>query len=148
MSESANEKASVRISTDELEAYLQVPAPEGDTNYTIRELQEILDHNNVRYGVISSALTDIIGGKLYNQQILVAKGNAPIHGVDGYYEYMFNRRVDNKPQIREDGTVDYWSVNNIESVDAGKVIAVYHPPVQGKDGMGVRGNVVFAKRGK
>lgn len=148
MSESANIQASVRISGDEMEAYLQVPPPAEDTNYTVKDLQEILDRNNVRYGVISSALTDIIGGKLFDQQVLVAKGNAPIHGVDGYYEYMFNKRVDNKPQLREDGTVDYWSVNNIEAVDAGKVIAVYHPPILGKDGMGVRGNVVFAKRGK
>ena len=148
MSDFANIQGSIHISADEMEAYLQVPAPAGDTDYTIRDLQDILDHNNVRYGVISSALTDIIGGKLYDQPVLVAKGVTPIHGVDGYYEYMFNRIVDNKPQIKADGTVDYWSVNNIESVEAGKVIAIYHPPVQGKDGIGVRGNVVFAKRGK
>lgn len=148
MSESANNQGNIRISSDQMEAYLQIPAPAENVNYTIRDLQEILDRNNVRYGVISSALTDIIGGKLYDQQILVAKGNAPIDGVDGYYEYMFNKRVDNKPLIREDGTVDYWSVNNIEAVEAGKVIAIYHPPIQGKDGMGVLGNVVFAKRGK
>ena len=148
MSEFANIQGSIQISADEMEAFLQVPPPAEDTNYTIKDLQDILDHNNIRYGVISSALTDIIGGKLYDQPILVAKGMAPIHGVDGYYEYMFNKVIDNKPQIKADGTVDYWSVNNIESIEAGKVIAIYHPPVQGKDGIGVRGNVVFAKRGK
>lgn len=148
MSESVNIQATVRVSSDEMEAYLKVPTPPENTNYTIRELQEALDRNNVRYGVISSALTDIISGKLYDQEVLVARGTAPIHGVDGYYEYFFNKRVDNKPLIREDGTVDYWSVNSIEAVDAGKVIAEYHPPVQGTDGMGVRGKVIFAKRGK
>ena len=148
MSDLASVQGNIRISADEMEAYLQVPPPAEDTNYTIKDLQDILDHNNVCYGVISSALTDVIGGKLYDQPILVAKGNEPIHGVDGYYEYLFNKVIDNKPQIKADGTVDYWSVNNLETIEVGKVIAVYHPPVQGKDGMGVRGNVVLAKRGK
>ena len=149
MSDLANVQVSIRISADEMEAYLQVPPPtEEYTNYTIKDLQDILEKNNIRYGVISSALTDIIKGKMYNRPILVAKGMEPIHGIDGYYEYMFNKKIDNKPQVKADGTVDYWSVNNLETIEAGKVIAVYHPPVQGKDGMGVRGNVILAKRGK
>lgn len=148
MSDFANIQGTVKIDADEMEAYLQLAPPAENTNYTIKDLQNMLNNNNVRYGIINSALTDIIEGRLYNQAVLVAKGMEPVHGVDGYYEYMFNKLVDNKPQIKEDGTVDYWSVHNIESVEAGKIIAVYHPPVQGKDGIGVRGNVVYAKRGK
>lgn len=147
MSEAAKGQASVRVSADEMEAYLQVPMPERGKNYTIKDLLEILEHNNIRHGILHSALTDIIKKEYFEAPVLVAKGEAPVHGVDGYYEYFFSG-CDNKPQIKADGSVDYWSVNNIEIVEAGKVIAIYHPPIQGQDGMGVRGNVIFAKRGK
>ena len=55
MSDLASVQGNIRISADEMEAYLQVPPPAEDTNYTIKDLQDILDHNNVCYGVISSA---------------------------------------------------------------------------------------------
>ena len=54
-------------------------------------------------------------------------------------EYDFNRSFDNTPQIREDGTVDYWSMNLIETVITGQVIAIYKPAVQGQGGYTVRG---------
>ncbi len=148
MPESANIKAGVRISRNELEAYLSVPAPEVGTTYTVGDLQAILEGQGVKFGIIQSALSDIIRGQLYNRPVLVARGIAPVDGVDGYYEYKFDRRIDNKPKIKEDGSVDYMSVYSIESVTEGQVIAVYHPPLACKDGTGVRGNEVLAKRGK
>ena len=148
MPESVNQKPNVRISSDELEAFLQVPTPEDDKNYTIEDLKEILEQNGVHFGILETALQDMAESQLYNQPILVAKGIKPVDGVDGYYEYMFQPATDKKPQIKPNGSVDYWSVNNIQPVEAGQVIAIYHPPIQGKDGTGVKGNVIFAKRGK
>ena len=125
-----------------------MPTPEDDKNYTIEDLKEILEQNGVHFGILETALQDMAESQLYNQPILVAKGIKPVDGVDGYYEYMFQPATDKKPQIKPNGSVDYWSVNNIQPVEAGQVIAIYHPPIQGKDGTGVKGNVIFAKRGK
>ena len=148
MPEVSRPNAFVQTNNSEMEAYLQVPVPENDGDYTIGYLQTLLEQNGVRYGVISSALQRIIDGQIYNQPIMVASGNPAVDGIDGYYEYKFNHHRDSKPQVKADGSVDYWSVNSIQSVVAGDVIAIYHPPIQGSDGMNVRGNVVTAKRGK
>lgn len=43
-----------------------------------------------------------------------------------------------KPKIREDGTVDYWSMNLIEVVREGQEIAKYHPAVEAKAGVDVK----------
>lgn len=148
MPASARPNAFVQTTNNEMEAYLQVPVPENEDNYTIGYLQTLLEQNGIRYGISERALKRIVDGQIYNQPILVARGTPAVDGVDGYYEYKFNHRADNKPRVKEDGSVDYWSVNSIQPVSAGDVIAIYHPPVQGSDGMNVRGIAAFAKRGK
>lgn len=148
MPEATKPKATVQISRNDMEAFLQVPFPEEDTEYTIGYLKSILEQQGVRYGVIDSSLRKIINDEIYNEPVLVASGVPAVDGIDGYYDYKFKHRIDNKPQVQADGSVDYWSVNSIQSVAEGDVIAIYRPPVQGTDGMGVRGNAILAKRGK
>lgn len=148
MPEAVNQKPNVSISGNELEAFLQVPAPEDDKDYTMGDLKNILSESGVCFGIIESALSDIVQKHLYNQPILAAKGIEPVDGIDGYYEYLFSSSLDKRPEIKANGSVDYWSVNNIQEVKKGQVIAIYHPPVQGKDGTGVKGGVVLGKRGK
>lgn len=148
MSEINRPNAFVQTSNSEMEAFLQVPTPENEERYTIGYLETLLEQNGVRYGIKKEALKHIIDGEIYNQPILVAVGTAAVDGIDGYYEFKFNTSKDNKPQMKEDGSVDYWSVNSIKAVNAGDVLAEYHPPVQGKDGINVRGVTIIAKRGK
>ncbi len=148
MPEATNLKPTVQIAQNELEAHMIVPTPEDDRVYTVAELRAFLDLAGVRLGIMEDALKDICENRLYNQEILVAQGIAPVDGVDGFYEYMFQASADKKPIIKPNGSVDYWSVNNIQSVGAGDVIAKYTHAVQGTDGKGVKGNTVFCKRGK
>jgi len=148
MAEGTRPNAFVQTNNSEMEAYLQVPFPENEEKYTITYLRMLLEQNGIRFGINQAALKRIIEEEIYNQPILVARGNPAVDGIDGYYEFKFNNRKDNKPLLKEDGSVDYWSVNSIQSVGAGDVIAIYHPPVQGSDGTNVRGVPVLAKRGK
>lgn len=148
MAEGTRPNAFVQTNNSAMEAYLQVPIPENEEEYTIGYLQSLLEQNGICYGIIESALNRMIDEQIYNQPVMVASGNPAIDGIDGYYEYKFNYNKENKPQMKPDGSVDYWSVNSICTVRADDVIAVYHPPVQGTDGMNVRGVTILAKRGK
>lgn len=148
MAESTRPNAFVQTSNSEMEAYLQVPTPENEGKYTIGYLETLLEQYGIRHGIKRDALKQMVDGEIYNQPILVAKGTPAVDGIDGRYEYNFKSSKDNKPQMKEDGSVDYWSVNSIQSVVAGDIIATYQPPVQGTDGMNVRGVTVLAKRGK
>ena len=59
-----------------------------------------------------------------------------------------NNTFSKKPKIRPDGSVDYWSINMVEPVEKGQVIAIYKPPVPGEDGMTVKGRPLPAKRAR
>ncbi len=144
-----NEKLLVRVSYDEMEAYVTLPAPEEEeADYTVSDLMGALREKGVSTGIDQKRLSDIIMARRYDQEFLVARGKRPEDGVDGYYDYNFNTKLDKKPKVLPDGSVDYWSVNSIESVVAGQVIAIYHPAIEGKDGITVKGKPILAKRGR
>lgn len=145
---SENNKLRVRISDDGLEAYLMMPVPEGGEQYSFESIKAFLEQQGVRFGILQDVLSSMVKDGIYNQEKLIAKGIAPIDGIDGYYDYNFNPNFDRKPKILPDGSVDYWTVHSIESVAKDQIIAVYHPAVQGKSGKNVKGIEVFGKRGK
>ncbi len=141
-------KPSVHVSYDEMEAYLMLPQPADEEEYTVAMLMGALGEKGVCAGIDQDLLDEMVAQKKYDTEILVAKGVPAVDGVDGYYDYNFNTNFDGKPKVLPDGSVDYWSVHSIESVIAGQVIAIYHPAVDGSDGMTVKGRVLQAKHGR
>ncbi len=142
------QKPLVRISYDEMEAYMMLPEPAPDQSYDIRMLHQALSEKGVNAGIDEKRLSAMISNKLYNGEVLVAQGTPAVDGIDGYYDYNFDINFDRKPKVLPDGSVDYWSVHSIEAVVAGQVIAIYHPAVEGKDGVNVKGKVLTAHRGR
>ncbi len=143
-----NEKPIVRVTMDEMEAFLLLPMPEDGEEYDVPYLIQVLNENGVTAGIDQEELASMLTAKVYERECLVARGTAPIDGVDGYYEYKFRTSTDSKPSVRPDGSVDYWSIHAIEVVVAGQELVVYHPPIPGADGMNVKGKVLQAKRGR
>lgn len=147
MEESKKSTPQVRVGHNDMEAFLLLPRPEGG-EYTIEELQDALREKGVVYGVSEAVLRKMLEGRVYDKEIKVAQGSKVKEGIDGYFEYHFNRNLDGKPTIREDGTVDYWSINRIEMVEENQLIATYHPAVMGMDGMDVKGKPITVKRAR
>lgn len=145
---SASKEPQVRISEDEMQAFLYI-ADEIKDDYDNEEaVRQFLKQKGVNSGIVEENLKEMLEKQLYNREILIAQGTQPQDGVDGYYEYKFNLDFSKKPKIRPDGTVDYWSIKMVETVEEGQVIAIYHKAYQGTDGMNVKGNLVLAKRGR
>ncbi|EOT24629.1 hypothetical protein C805_02841 [Eubacterium sp. 14-2] len=137
----------IRVSRDNMQAYLYLPNPVMDA-YTEREVREALEKSGVSYGIQEDALNNVLENQLYNREILIAQGDRPKDGVDGYYEYKFDVNFSKKPKLCPDGSVDYWSIKMVEIVTEGQEIAVYHKAVPGVDGMNLKGKPVLAKRGR
>ncbi|MDD6039508.1 MAG: FapA family protein [bacterium] len=138
----------VRKSQDLMEAYMMVPSCNPDENYTVDYLNEILTSvYDIKLGVIQTALEKIVESRLFDREVLVAKGELPKDGKDGYYEFLFNRTFSQQPIVLEDGSVDYRNIKMIEVVEAGQDIAIYHPPTQGTNGYNLGAQFQNAKRG-
>lgn len=136
----------ITVSDDEMEVYLLLQPQEG--GYTTALLKSRLKDMKVTVGILDEVLQEMVNKKQYGQKIKVAEGIRPLQGVDGWYEYMFETEVDDKPKVLEDGSVDYTQFGDIPSVEEGAVIAKYHPSVEAKDGVNVYGEMMVATKGK
>ena len=63
----------------------------------------------------------------YCEDVLVAKGTAPVQGKDAYIEYKFNTDRKAKPTLLEDGSVDFFNLNILNLCAEGQELAVLHP---------------------
>lgn len=141
-------KINIRVANNDMEAYILVNRTEEEETISKEELNVALAKSGVVYGIDEELLDQIASLSLFDREFLIAKGEAPVDGVDGYFEYKFNTDLNHKPLLREDGTVDYWSIHLVEMVEAGQIVAIYHDPIDCTDGKSVKGKTVLAKRGK
>lgn len=144
-----NKAPRVRISYDEMEAYLILPTPfEIYESYTFNEVMEKIQAAGVKVGINETKISSMIQERCYDRECLIAKGIDVEHGVDAYYDFNFDMNFNKVPNIREDGTVDYWSIHTVEVVEEGQLLATYHEPFEGSNGMTVKGKLLTAKRGR
>lgn len=136
----------VRVSNDEMEAWLYLCEPADKSKYTKQELIDLLADNGVIAGLNQSNLAAMAKKGVYYREIKVAVGQDKVDGVDGYYVFAFTpENLAKTPTIREDGSVDYTSMKTLQNVRKGEKVAEYFPAVLGTDGFTVKGMELKAK---
>lgn len=135
----------LKVDEDEMAAWLYLMPPEPDAEYKKQDLIDYLNQHGVVEGLHQSNLSAMIKKRVYNREILVAKGREIQDGTDGYFEYLFTPEEYGVPKVRKDGSVDYTNINALQNVKAGEKVAIYHPAVQSVDGVTVLGNVMQGK---
>ena len=134
----------LRVDEDEMAAWLYLAPPKEGQTYTKRELESYLEQNGVIRGHHSSNLSAMIKKKVYDREILVAKGAEIKPGTDGWFEYLFSPEEHCGPKVNDDGSVDYSSMSALQNVHKGDKVAIYHYAVQGENGYTVLGGEMKA----
>lgn len=129
----------VKIAQDEMTAWLYLLPPIHGGKFTKENILDFLQSNGVKRGYHMSNIAAMIKKEVYEREIKVAVGRKAKDGTDGYYEYCFAPTTTRAPEIREDGSVDYTSMSELQNVHKGETIAVYHHAVQGEVGYTVKG---------
>lgn len=135
----------VVISEDRMTAYAVLMTPKRSARYTIPEVVAELRANKVVLGIQTNAIMEMINLGMYEEEVEVAKGKPETPGTEGYYEYLIDMEKRTKPEIHEDGTVDYTVMNRLVNVNEGDKIAIYHPAIQGTKGFDVCGKELAPK---
>lgn len=143
-----DEEVLVYISQDGMQATIMLLPPEGGRLLTYQDVMQALKDKGVVYGIDEDAIRQALDSRRYGQEVIVARGQPPQDGEDARLTYHFKPDRKSKPEIREDGTVNYHSLDNIENVTKGQVLVTLTPPTPGVDGKTVRGTAVHAKPGK
>lgn len=138
----------IRFTNDFLKAYITLIPVNKKEPYTKEQILKELTTNRVIYGINIDVIDEMVQSQLVYTEILIAEGDAPIDGVDGYYQYFFQKERDMKPIILEDGSADYSSLSKIETVYVGQIIARYYKATKGKHGRNIKGQQMLARNGR
>jgi uncharacterized protein (DUF342 family) len=134
---------------DKMKAYIKIKPPEGGGKPAgIQEIAYQLKQNGIIYGIKEDVVRALVDNPIYDQNILVAEGMAPINGKNGETHFLVDVHKDRKPIIMEDGSVNYRDLNYIENVHKGQKLCEMTQPTPGIDGKNVVGTVLKAVDGK
>lgn len=140
-----NETLVVMISPDHMMAAARFYPPSSlGQRLGADDIVNILHLNYVNYGIDMDAIQKWLNNRVYCENIVLATGMQPGLGENAWVEYFFETNRKAKPTLNEDGTVDFFHLNNISHVKKGDVLAVLHPEVQGTPGMTVLGEAQAA----
>ena len=114
------------------------------------ELLALLHEHGVTHGLIDEQIKSFLENPhaYLGKKILVAKGKEPIPGKDSYVELVYKHKQEKKPKLKEDGTVDYYSIMEIPNVQKGQLIARKIMATKGETGYTVTGQPLEAKDGR
>ena len=135
----------VRVSEDGMLGYINVVHPGKPRVLSLDLLHEQLKANGVIKGYIEENLERIIDSKVYDQDVLAARGKLPESGKDGYITVLVNRGEDPEDYIDARGRVDFKMMRLKNVVQKGEVIAERAPAVLGIDGYLVHGKELHAR---
>jgi uncharacterized protein (DUF342 family) len=135
----------LEISDNVLEAWLTVHKPIKDNDWTKEDLFEFLKNNEITFGIQNDIIDNIFKDKIFDEKILIARGQKVEDGKNGWLKYYFDTHVG--PKEDEKGNVNHKELNLIQNVQNGDKLAEIMPPAIGVNGITVTNQSIPAKPG-
>lgn len=144
-----DEKCNIVISPDKMTATLRMyPPSEGGKLLTKGQIMEEIKDAKIRFGINEEEIDNAIDIKCYCTDIILAKGKLPTAGRDATINYYFDTNNKARPEVKEDGSVDYFKLNMLHHCTKGQVLAEIIPEERGEDGVDIFGTVTKAREVK
>lgn len=118
----------------------------GADELSFSEIERDIKALGVKNGINDVAINKFLSEKRYFEPYIVAMGKPARDGEEGYIEYKFNPDLKATPKMNEDGTVDFHTLENVNHVKEGDVVAVLHPEDRGETGCDLLGRPVLPKK--
>ncbi|MEV5024729.1 DUF342 domain-containing protein [Paenibacillus sp. LPE1-1-1.1] len=141
----------IQTSADKLSAFISFSRITDEFECDGDELEGFLRSKGIVYGLRKEVLNQIGTNPLAfcKEQTLVAQGEAPVPGKDGFVKLAYDMNKNNQvPAELEDGKVDFKEVVQLKNVKRGQLIAERYDPAPGPFGKTVTGEDIPPKLGK
>ncbi len=141
----------VEITKDKLYAYMELRDAAETFQCTVEQLEAHLHKRRVVYGIQYDKLSEIADEPkiLLNSPVVVAVGDKPVDGEDGYIRHLFESGSNaKKPLELEDGKVDFREISSLNNVRKGQLLAERVPAKEGLPGKAVTGETLLPRKGK
>ncbi len=141
-----DEMCNVLVELDRMSAVIRLYPPSmGGRLISKEQIINRLKDAKVVAGIDEKEIDRILQYKVYCTDILVAKGKLPTPGRDASIVYHFDTSTDARPEIKEDGSVDFFKLNMLHHCEQDQVLAEIIPEEKGEDGIDVFGKVMPAR---
>jgi len=139
----------VNVSLDKMKAVLKVYPSLINSPLEFVTLERFLWKKGLKYGIKTVTLPEVVKGNPYYKEWLIAEGKRSVNGIDGSLKFYFQKGgLDIKPKILENGRADYYDLDIIQVVEAGKTLVERIPPTEGVNGINVLGEEIKARQGR
>lgn len=137
----------IHISDDYISACLLIPKGI-QRKFMEGELKALLKKYDIyEKFLIEETISELAAGNYRGKEVLVAEGNPPAEGRNGFHEFLFEKRLPGVPEITGDGRADYTNVMVAEMVKRDQKLVTYHPAKKGRSGRTVTGVEIQGKVG-
>lgn len=137
----------IEISPDAVEALLNIVPAEGGVPVSREAVLALLADNGIGDGILLDAIAAAVATGVA-ENVVVARGVPPEHGVDGWLESLIPEVRDRRPKVDDSGHTDYRDLGDIFVVHAGDWLMLRHPPTDGKPGKSLLGETIPPQPGK
>lgn len=134
-----NEQAQIIISPDKLSAFMRLYPACGGNLIEKSSIMKLMKKYGIVYGVDEAAIDGALANKEYCTDYIVARGRTATAGKDAVVEYMFDTNTSARPELKPDGSVDFFKLNTLHHCTKGQVLARIIPEEKGEDGFDVLG---------
>jgi uncharacterized protein (DUF342 family) len=139
----------VNIIENGLTACVRITPPvNGGAGVTMDALMKALVNENGIKNIDLLKLKSLAASPVYDDDIIVATGQAAVAGEDGTFEVTVRTDNKGKPKEYENGRIDYYDLGIIQNVSAGELLCILTLPTEGTPGYTVKGEILKAKTGK
>ncbi len=137
----------VILSSDKMEARIKINVSHTEFRRINKdlphEITRALHAKHVTYGILYDALNNNLEPL---KEIVVAKGIMPVNGKDAAVKYM--DMADKKPNLKEDGKIDFYELNFIKQVNPGDWVGEKILATPGEPGKTVNNEMLLPRAGK
>lgn len=139
----------VSVNDDNQQGFIKLEKQqEGNTVFTKEELLDALTKNQIKHGLIDSAIEKLAKRPIFNIRIKVAEATAPIDGKDGVVTLLVKKDADYKPEYSEDETVDYKNLEYFQMAKKGQILCEITKETDGIEGKDIYGQPIPAYKGR
>lgn len=132
----------VYVSEDKLKAHLSITPNFGGKEITLDDVQHLLAEKKVIWGIVPIEELEAIIAKGRCADFIVAQGLEPVAGVDAKFLSLMPEVHERKPHVDENGNIDYRELGDITIVRKDEVLMQRIPPVPGKKGRNIFGEII------
>ena len=146
--EQRDAKCDIVVSDDKLRARMTITPNFGGKELTLGAIQKAIKDKEITWGIVPTEQLEALLAKGTCTDVIIAEGLRPVDGIDAQFKSMMpNVNHERKPKIDENGMADYRELGDIPVVYKDAVVMQRTPPIEGKKGCDIFGEVIVPKVG-